>query len=115
MVAGRGLGNPGRAVVKLKLKNMYRLLLFRRTPVADHWVREAKTCKTHLLTFSCDEDSRDKFSTVSVLSWSRPCFNVLLLGLVFFKLVKRLDIFYIFLLLDVIVMSFAICLKTTLN
>ena len=31
---------------------MYSLLLFRRTPVADHWLREAKICETHLLTFS---------------------------------------------------------------
>ena len=65
MPASRGLGSPGRAVVKLKLKNIYSLLLFGRTPIADHWLREAKICKTHLLTFSSDEVSRDRFSAVS--------------------------------------------------
>ena len=84
---------------------MHRLLLFCRTPIADYWLREAKTCKTHLLTFSSDEASRDRFFAVSVSPRARPCVNVLGLmvlrscglSLVFFELLTRPDIFsYIF-------------------
>ena len=101
MARGRGSGNPGRAIVKLKLKNMYSLLLFRRTPVADHRLREAKLCKTHLLTFNSDEASRDLFSAVSVSY--------------FFNWFQDRTFFHIFLLLNAIVITFAVCLKTTIN